>query len=97
MSEYVYMVLFYRNGPGTANVKLGGVYNSPQEAIDRINKLFGKNIKKSYKNSVSSETGAYCGWINRMKIGDNNFYGLNINQQWDSIPIISENSDEISE
>lgn len=95
MSEYVYAVLFYRVSPKPADVKLGGVYNSPKDAIDRIHKLFGKNIKPGYSNSVHSETGSYCGWINRLKIGDNNFYGLNVNQQWDSIKIIEDNENKV--
>ena len=87
MSE-LYAVLFYRNCHGSADVKLGGVYNTPDEAINRIYNLFG-NIKPSYKNAVYSENGTYCGWINKIKIGDNNYFGLNINQQSNSIPIIN--------
>ena len=84
----LYAVLFYKNHYGAANVKLGGDYNTPDEAISRIYNLFG-NIKSGYKNAVYSENGTYCGWINKIKIGDNNYFGLNINQQSDSIPIIN--------
>ena len=85
---YLYLVMFYEVGFGTANVKLGGIYGNPEDAISRINNLFGNNLKKSYNNAVMSCNNRLCGWINKVEQGDINEFSLNINQQNNSIKII---------
>lgn len=86
--NYLYLVLFYEVGFETANVKLGGVYNNSELAINRINSLFGGNLKKTYNNAVFSSNSKLCGWINKVELGDINDFSLNINQQNNSIKII---------
>jgi len=84
----IYLVMFYEVGYGSANVKLGGVYNNTDEAINRIYNLFGFNLQKNYNNAVFSSDSRFCGWINKVSIGDINNFSLNINQQNNSIKII---------
>jgi len=84
----LYLVMFYEMGYGSANVKLGGVYNNPEDAINRIYNLLGDNLKKLYNNAVMSHNNSLCGWINKVDQGDINDFSLNINQQHNSIKII---------
>jgi hypothetical protein len=84
--SYVYVVCFYRIGYGSANVKMGGCYIDEQQAILRIHKLFGNKLSFSNNNKIVYSKGL-CGWINKYDIGDNNSFGLNINQPHNPISI----------
>jgi hypothetical protein len=86
MIKYVYIVCFYRIGYGPANVKMSGCYLEEEIAIFRIKQLFGNKLSFSNNNKIVYGNGL-CGWINKYDIGENNYYGLNINQPHNPISI----------
>ncbi len=82
----VYVVCFYRIGYGPANVKMAGCYTDVINSINRIKELFGNKISFANNNKIIYGKGL-CGWINKYDIGDNNYFGLNMNQPHNPISI----------
>ena len=69
------MVVFYKYTGKKADVKLAGIYNTKEDAINRLHQLFG-NFKEAIYNSVQSEDNIYTAWINKISIGDNSYHSI---------------------